>query len=177
MLTDKPEQSENVVDWEGIVRQHGPAVWRTACRLLGSRDDADDCVQDAFAAAVRISREQPVQNWRGLLQRLVTARAIDRLRRRYRRNDRHDLPDPATLADPSPAPGEQAETAELLDHLRRALPTLPGEQAQAFYLHCIEGWSYPQVGEALSLSAGAVGMLLMRARAALKERLASHSRR
>jgi RNA polymerase sigma-70 factor (ECF subfamily) len=166
-----------LVDWEGIVRQDGPAVWRTACRLLGSRDDADDCVQDAFAAAVRISQQQPVQNWRALLQRLVTARAIDRLRRRYRRDDRRDAPDPATMPDPSPAPDERAEAAELLDDLRRALPTLPGEQAQAFYLHCVEGWSYPQIGEALSLSPGAVGMLLMRARAALKERLASHSPR
>ena len=165
------------MDWEGIVRQDGPAAWRTACRLLGSRDDADDCVQDAFAAAVRISRQQPVQNWRALLQRLVTARAIDRLRRRYRRDERHDAPDPATMPDLRPAPDERAEAAELLDDLRRALPTLAGEQAQAFYLHCVEGWSYPQIGEALSLSPGAVGMLLMRARAALKERLASHSPR
>ena len=62
------------VDWEHILRQAGPAVWRTACRLLGSRDDADDCVQDAFAAAVQIARQQSVQNWRALLQRLVTAR-------------------------------------------------------------------------------------------------------
>lgn len=165
------------MDWEGIVRQDGPVVWRTACRLLGSRDDADDCVQDAFAAAVRIARQQPVQNWRALLQRLVTARAIDRLRRHYRRDDRRDPPDPVTLADPTPTPGKQAETAELLDDLRRALPTLAGDQAQVFYLHCIEGWSYPQIGEALSLSPGAVGMLLMRARAALKERLTSHSPR
>lgn len=167
-----------MVDWEGIARQDGPAVWRTACRLLGNRNDADDCVQDAFAAAVRISQEQPVQNWRALLQRLVTARAIDQLRRRYRRGEPHDTPDPAaTLVDPNPTPGEQAQTAELLHDLRLALACLPGDQAQVFYLHCIEGWSYPQIGQALSLSPGAVGMLLMRARATLKERLAAHSRR
>ena len=149
-------------------------MWRTACRLLGNRDDADDCVQDAFAAAVRISHEQDVQNWRALLQRLVTARAIDRLRRRYRRDERPDTADPAATTDPRPKPDERAEAAELLDDLRRALSSLPGEQAQVFYLHCVEGWSYPEIGEALSLSPGAVGMLLMRGRAALKEQLAAH---
>lgn len=166
-----------IIDWEDILRQHGPVAWRTACRLLGSRVDAEDCVQDAFAAAVQVSREHPVENWRGLLQRLVTARAIDRLRRRYRRNRSSDVPDPAGLIDPMPVPAERAEAAELLEDLRRALPTLPGEQAQVFYLHCVEGWTYPEIGEVLALSPGAVGMLLMRARTALKERLATHSPR
>jgi RNA polymerase sigma-70 factor (ECF subfamily) len=165
------------VDWEHIVRLDGPVVWRTACRLLGSREDAEDCVQDAFVAAVQISREQLVQNWRALLQRLVAARAIDRLRRRYRQNKHSVNHDPASLIDPMPLPAEQAQTTELLEDFRLALPALPGEQSQVFYLHCVEGWSYPEIGEALSLSPGAVGMLLMRARAALKERLATHSPR
>ena len=41
-----------MIDWEGIVREHRPAVWRTAHRLLGNRADADECFQETFAAAV-----------------------------------------------------------------------------------------------------------------------------
>src|SRR5579863_8381309 len=73
------------VDWERVVREDGPAAWRTACRLLGNRQDAEDCLQDALADLVEISRKEMVRSFRALLQRVVTARAMDQLRRRYRR--------------------------------------------------------------------------------------------
>src|SRR6187549_1806687 len=79
-----------MTDWEGIVRDHGPAVWRTAHRLLGNRADADECFQETFADAVEFTRRkiQPVREWRALLVRLSTARAVDRLRQRVRRTSR-----------------------------------------------------------------------------------------
>src|SRR5258708_22631397 len=38
---------ENVV-FERLVEQHGPLVLRTAWRLLGNREDAQDVAQEAF---------------------------------------------------------------------------------------------------------------------------------
>ena len=67
-----------MIDWEGIVRSEGPAVWRTAHRLTGNRADADECFQETFAAAVEVVRRhsEPVYNWRAMLVRLATAKAI-----------------------------------------------------------------------------------------------------
>ena len=45
-----------MVNWDNIVAQHGPLVWRTAYRLVGCDADAADCYQEAFAAALLISR-------------------------------------------------------------------------------------------------------------------------
>jgi len=164
-----------MIDWEQVVREDGPAAWRAACRLLGNRQDAQEAVQDAFAEAIELSRREPVQNCRALLLRVVTVRSLDRLRRRYRRRT-VELPDDssgcAAPADDAPSPVQSVQDAELLERLREALPTLPEQQSQAFVLHCVEGWSYQQIAGHLSVSVGAVGMLLLRARARLRELLA-----
>lgn len=164
-------------DWEGIVARDGPVVWRTACRVLGNRDDAAECVQDAFASAIVISRTQPVRNWRALLIRLTTAPAIDRLRRRKYQHEQSDSVGFERATDPHPDPAQLAEDRELLARLRELLPTLPGDQATALVLHAVEGWTYQQIGEQLSISPGAVGMLLVRARGRMREGLAESARR
>jgi RNA polymerase sigma-70 factor (ECF subfamily) len=161
----------DMVDWERAVREDGPAVWRTACRLLGNRQDAQECVQDAFVEAIALSRRQPVKSARALLLHVVTARAMDRLRRKYRRHSVDSPGDFEAVADEFPQPHQQAENAELLEKLRAALPTLPIQQSQAFVLHCVEGWSYQEIAERLGVSVGAVGMLILRARGKLKELL------
>src|SRR3954469_9690311 len=76
-----------MIDWDAILAHEGPAVWRTLWRLLGNRADADDCFQETFLAALTFSRAQKVRHWSALLQRLATARAVDRLRARYRMRD------------------------------------------------------------------------------------------
>ncbi|HXE51584.1 MAG TPA: RNA polymerase sigma factor, partial [Tepidisphaeraceae bacterium] len=110
-------------------------------------------------------------NWRALLTKLATARAIDRLRRRYRWRPFNQPADLTAAPDPAPPPEQQVENAELLSKLRESLPTLPPQPAQAFVLHCVEGWTYQEIADHLSVSTGAVGMLLLRARAKLKELL------
>jgi DNA-directed RNA polymerase specialized sigma24 family protein len=65
-----------MIDWQGILSRDGPAVWRTAWRVLGNRADADECFQEAFVAALEYSSTHTVKHWRALLQRLAAARAI-----------------------------------------------------------------------------------------------------
>ena len=71
-----------VIDWQGIVKKHGPLIWQTAYRLLGNHADAADCFQETFVSALQFSRRQRVRNFSALLAWLATARAIDRLRQR-----------------------------------------------------------------------------------------------
>ncbi len=75
-----------VVDWQVIIEKHGPAVWQTSYRLLGNHSDAADCFQETFVSALEFCRRQRVRNFPALLARLATARAIDQLRRRFRRS-------------------------------------------------------------------------------------------
>ena len=157
-----------MADWEGIVERDGPAVWRTVCRLLGRGADADECFQETFLSALQLWRRQPVRNPRAAMLRLATARAVDRLRRRYRQSGREDAAAWESVPDAGPSPPQQAAAAELAQRLREALAGLPGKQADVFCLHCLEGWSYAEVAQELEISVDAVGVLLHRARARLR---------
>jgi RNA polymerase sigma-70 factor (ECF subfamily) len=155
-------------DWHEIMGRDGPAVWQTAYRLLGNRADADECFQEAFLAALEVSRRGPVRDWRALLKHLAANRAVDRLRERSRRAARQEAADWGSVPGPAPPPSRAAEDAELAARLRDALARVPPKQAEAFCLHCLEGWSYQEVAARLAVSVDAVGVLLHRARARLR---------
>jgi len=164
-------------DWQGIVSRDGPVVWRTVYRLLGNRADAEDCYQETFLSALDLWRRQPVRNSRAMLQRLATARAMDRLRSRYRHAARGHVAGIDSECDQSaatsPGPSESAESAELSARLRDALATLPAKQADVFCLFSLDGWSYQEIADHLNMTLDAVGVALHRARAKLRQKLAS----
>ena len=66
-----------------LVRRHAPFLVAFATRLLRSRADADDCVQDALITAWRrlpeLSDPTKVRSW---LTTIVSRKATDRLRTR-----------------------------------------------------------------------------------------------
>ncbi len=153
--------------WQQIVARHSGSTFETAYRLLGDAADAGDCMQEAFVAAVKLSRRQEVRNWPGLLNRLAAARAIDMLRRRTR-NDA--LLRQAAQQGPSrggDGPLQQAQQQEQAQRLREAIARIPPRQAQAFVLRFMNDHSYEEIAELLEASPSAVAMLIQRAKAAL----------
>jgi RNA polymerase sigma-70 factor (ECF subfamily) len=161
-----------MTDWDAVVREYGPVVWRTACRLLTHEADAADCFQRTFLAAVETTAAEPVRNWAGLLKRLTTARALEQLRARYR-----DAPRSAALPDelpPDPSaadPLDRVAAGELAAALRVALAAIDPRQAEVFCLVCLEDLSYSDAAEQLGMTPNYAGVLLNRARTALRERL------
>lgn len=157
-----------MTDWDAIVREYGPLVWRTACRLLTREADAADCFQKTFLAAV--GHGGPVENWPGFLRRVATARALEQLRARYRDAPRSaELPD--ELPGDAPDPLAHATAAELGDALRAALARIDPLQAEVFCLVCLDGLGYQEAAGHLGVTANHAGVLLSRARAALRARL------
>ena len=82
-----------MIDWESILRHDGPAIWRTAWRVLAT-ERTPTSVSGTFVAALDYAKrpDHAVQNWRALLQRIATGRAIDRLRRRVSQRTRKPHP-------------------------------------------------------------------------------------
>jgi RNA polymerase sigma factor (sigma-70 family) len=164
-----------MVDWDGIVSREGPGVWRTLYRLLGNRADAEDCFQETFLNAVTLWRRERIEYPHAMLQRLATMRALDRLRKRYRRAKRETLfEEDFDFAANQPKPHQSAEAAELSDRMRAALSHLPEKQATAFCLFHLDGWDYQQIAGHLKATPNAVGVLLHRARHKLQELLGAH---
>ena len=163
-----------MIDWDRLVKQNGRAVWRTAYRLLGSAEDAQDCLQETFLSALEISRRERVRNWPGLLRHLATARALDRLRRRTRQErQRERVGDLTALSVNHTNPVQMAEAAELASRLRDTLAQLPARQAEVFILRFLEDMSYREIADTLGLKENAVGVLLHEARERLRALLNS----
>ena len=154
-----------------LVSQHGPKVWRTLCRLLGSDHlaDVEDCFQEVFVAALELGRKDEVRNWEAMLCRIASRKGLDLLRTRIRQRARHNG---ETDLETVPAQGsfvsEALEQAELAADLRQALARLPLQEAELFCLRHLEEMNYAQIGAELNMTAGAVGVALHRIREKLR---------
>lgn len=166
-----------MTNWDTILANNGPAVWSTLWRLIANRTDVEECFQETFLAAFKLSQRQSVDCWPAVLCSLATARAMDRLRQRYRsrsiRNNGKVSNGQLLSEAPSTAAGpvEQAVASELSQRLRQALAQLPEKHAEVFYLHAICGWSQGDVGQRMGMTENAVGVSIHRARQRLKELL------
>ena len=160
-------------DWQAILSEHRQAVWRRAMRILGNEADAADCFQDAFAAAVTLSRREEVRNWRGLLVRLATCGALAMLRRRIRR-DRDRMYDVSLsrIVGCEAGPDEQALLAEFTGRVREALAQLAPRQAEVACLYYLDELTCDEIASQLDLRANHVRVLLHRARLRLRALLA-----
>jgi RNA polymerase sigma-70 factor (ECF subfamily) len=162
-----------VQDWQTIVTECGPLVWRTAYRLLGNHADAADCFQETFLAALELSRRQPVRNMSGLLVRLATTRAIDRLRQRGRQERPSGPGGSGDEACSSNGPADEVQAQELVGHLREAIGRLPAQEAKVFCLRYLSEMSYRQIAGQLGIGINIVGVSLYRAKARLREALSA----
>jgi RNA polymerase sigma-70 factor, ECF subfamily len=166
------KQAVTMEDWEEIRRQYSPVVWATVYRILKNHDQALDCCQEVFLEAFERSEEDAVRNWPAFLRWLAVRRAIDRLRR-VRRAAAHisrDF-DVATCAR-GPEPCEEANFRELVERVRLETARLPGRQAEAFWLCCVEEMSYDEAAKQMNADTNYIGVLVHRARTRLRELLA-----
>jgi RNA polymerase sigma factor (sigma-70 family) len=163
------------MEWPAGFEAHGFEEHRAhlrsvAYRMLGSLNEADDAVQEAW---LRLSRAETgdVRDMRAWLTTVVSRVCLDMLRSRAsRREDSLDVhvPDPiVTRADDDPA-----EHALLADSVGIALlvvlDTLPPSERLAFVLHDVFAVPFEQIGPILDRSPGAAKQLASRARRRLR---------
>jgi RNA polymerase sigma-70 factor, ECF subfamily len=159
-------------DWLEIREQHGPLVWRTVYRILRDHAEALDCLQDVFAEVIARPPPQTILSWPAFLRWLAVRRALDRLRRR-RAEARRVVPidETADFCSSAREPQIEAEWNELTERVRNEVRRLPRQQAEAFWLQCVEQMSQSEIGELLGVTPGAVGVLVHRARQRLRQTL------
>jgi RNA polymerase sigma-70 factor, ECF subfamily len=160
--------------FDEIVEATSARLVRLAARLMGSVEEGEDIVQEAYLRAYRslvdgsFDGRSRVQTWLG---RIVTNAAIDALRSRRRREER----DVALGSAPNWGDGASlAEARVALAELDGWLGELPAEQRIALTLKAVEGMSSGEIADSMGTSEGAVEQLLVRARTALRKRRDSH---
>lgn len=160
------------IDWQQVLLDHGPAVWKTVRRLVGNEADARDVYQVTFLEAFQFTQESPVDDWIRLLRRIARMRAMDLLRKRYRRATRFEPEAVLERAvDTEPAPEARMVKAELSEQLRFALTRLTDQQAEVFVMRHVEELPYEEIALRTDSNRNAVGVMLNRARKQLRELL------
>ncbi|HZD87230.1 MAG TPA: sigma-70 family RNA polymerase sigma factor [Gaiellaceae bacterium] len=155
-------------------------VYRVARHLAGSREEAEDLVQETYARAFRSWRSfQPGTNLRAWLLRILTNLNIDRGRRNQRApqttaleaND-YFLYD--RLADSGDGASEEERVVERLsqDDIVTALSVVPHDFRDVVVLVDIGDFSYADAAQILDIPVGTVMSRLHRGRRILKRELA-----
>ncbi|MFQ3648730.1 MAG: sigma-70 family RNA polymerase sigma factor [Gemmataceae bacterium] len=157
-------QERPLTDWDRLVRDYGPMVFRTAWRILGHNADTEDVVQEVFLQAHQMAQSEPIRSWEAILRRLAACRALDRLRSRRRNLELEELSLPSSQAGPEAILLER----ELAQRLREALSLLPAREAEVFCLRYFDDLAYDEIARVVGISTGAVATALHKARAKLE---------
>ncbi|MER5438488.1 sigma-70 family RNA polymerase sigma factor [Streptomyces sp. NPDC002790] len=156
-----------------LVQRHAPALLRLATRLLGTRTEAEDAVQDAFVSAWRRLPEfRGSASFGTWTYRIVTNRCLNILRTRSRRPV-VSLETAADVAAPehTVSPARIAEARGAVRELGAALDQLSAEQRACWVLRDLDGQSYDFIADAVGISQEAVRARVFRARRCLTQAL------
>ncbi|MBA3375858.1 MAG: sigma-70 family RNA polymerase sigma factor [Gaiellaceae bacterium] len=159
-------------------------VYRVARRLVGSREEAEDLVQEAYARAFRSWRSfTPGTNMRAWLLRILTNLNVDRGRRIQRTPQTQPLEETDYyLANKLASTGgeealEQEQVVERLsqDSVVTALSEISPQFREVVVLVDIGDFTYADAAQILDVPIGTVMSRLHRGRRALKQKLAEEA--
>jgi len=156
--------------FENLLAENRPRMWRIAYAWCHSRHQADDIVQEALAKALKQHDQlRDPAALRGWLYSILFNCWHDHLREHKDQTD-IDTIDEADLPDHA-APDSDYEQNEIVRRVRREVARLPAGQREVITLVDLEECSYAEVATILDIPIGTVMSRLSRARTALRDKL------
>jgi RNA polymerase sigma factor (sigma-70 family) len=149
-----------------LVHRHGPMVWGVCCRVLESRQDAEDAFQATFLVLVRKAASvAKVGNWLyGVAHRTALKARTTAARRRAREKPVAAMVEPA---QPEPEPAQ-----DWRDVLDQELARLPLKYRDVLVACDLDGKTRKEAAQLFRLAEGTVASRLATARTMLAKRLA-----
>jgi len=141
---------------------HRDGLRRFLFHLAVRQDDLDDAEQEVFLVTLRgLDTYAAKSTFRTWIYGIAVNVARTIVRRARPQSEIEDVP-----VDSDPASVEEGR--ELAARLARAIARLPEPQKEAFVLHHVEGWSFPEVSTALGVPEGSLRRRVFEARASLR---------
>jgi len=173
------EDARDRVRFEEEVLELSDQVYRVARRLVPTREEAEDLVQDTYARAFRSWRSYtPGTNLRAWLFRILTNLNIDRGRKQQRTPDHQPMEEGDyylyNRLEESGAGDDEQRVVERLsqDTIVDALASVPHNYRDVVVLVDIGDFSYADAAQILDVPIGTVMSRLHRGRRILKRELA-----
>jgi len=149
---DTPARAEFV---DVLFRRHYAGLLRLGVVMLGSREAAEDAVQDAFVA---LHRNLPKLRDPEAAEAYVRSAVLNRCRSWVRRKATQRAKKPLLLvqASPSKSPEETVVARDEVGSLVTAMRTLPRRQREALACRFVLELSVAETAELLDISEGSV---------------------
>jgi RNA polymerase sigma factor (sigma-70 family) len=157
----------NTSAFEVLVSRYHARLLAFCRHLLGSREDAEDILQEVFAAAFNamLADDRPI-NVRPWLYRIARNRSLNHLRRSQAIGvDSMDV----HFSDNGLSTADKVHDREQFRLLVGDIHELPETQRTALVLREMDALSYEQIAEAMDTTVPGVKSLLVRARISLAE--------
>lgn len=163
--------------FEQLFERHRQLVYRFAYQMVPRRDDAEDIVQEAFVRAYQnLHRYRDEAKFTTWLLRIVTNLCTDQARMSHRRQALEQQEAGEGLVwmtvGSTDDPVQNLEASRRVAALRKALNALPPHHRTVIVLRDIEEREYSEISEILGCTVGGAKLRVLRARRALRDRIA-----
>ncbi len=182
-------RSGDAAAFDGLIELYSAKLYKVAYALLGSRQDAEEVVQDTFLRAYRalgaFRGESSLETW---LHRI----ALNLARNKYQWNHRRGAGLNVSLSQPADSDGGDSgqeteqdvpdrrmepdlalEHEEIGKNIMKALNGLPDNLRETMLLRHVNDMPYEQIARKLDCKVGTVKSRLSRGREMLRDTLAS----
>ncbi|HSG53319.1 MAG TPA: sigma-70 family RNA polymerase sigma factor [Rheinheimera sp.] len=140
--------------WQQLVNRHQSALYYFGLRLLGSKDDASDLLQDVLMVLCRnLGQYRGDSSFKSWLFGIANYRAMDMLRRRKHSDSDDELADMAAETD---GLAEQLDSLQQQKNVQRQLRSLPLEQRLVLELKFYQQFTFDEIASQLAISSNTV---------------------
>ncbi len=161
----------NLRSFEELIDRYRNQVFNFVYRILGSRDEAEDILQDAFMKVYQhLPRYKKQSKFSSYLFTIAHNLSMNRVN--YRKRSQMKL-DTLAQSDRESSITDRTPDAQLRENeiaivVHRAIEKLPPKYRAALVLSEFEGFSYKQISDVLNCSVGTVKSRIFRARDLLR---------
>lgn len=160
---------------ERLFSEHNDLVFRTAYRVTGSAEDAEDVLQTVFLRLAKRAEIDLAPSPASYLHRAAINASLDLVRSRSTakavalEDMGNDLPESSSLN-----PEMKHEDRELRKLVQQAVARLGATAAEMFVLRYFEGYSNREIASMIGTSQMVVGVTLHRSRARLRKEIGNY---
>ena len=169
----------DVQAFEELMQSHESRIYAIALRMMGNREDAQDCAQEAMVRIYRamgsFKGQSALATW---IYRITMNTCLDELRRRKARKVTsldslvYNGWSPTDTGD---TPEEHGLRVEKQNALNQAIQSLPDDMRAAIILRDVKGYSYDEIASILDANVGTIKSRISRGREKLREILSKQS--
>lgn len=163
--------------FESLFERHRTLVYRFVYGMCPGRDEAEDITQDTFVKAyANLANYRDEAKFTTWLLRIATNLCTDQSRMSSRRSNLEKREatgglDWMTIGN-TIDPVEEMEGERRQQLLRKAIAALPEHHRQVIVMRDLEEREYTEISEVLNCSVGGAKLRVLRARRALRDRVA-----